>query len=375
MNNLQQQVLLVDDDPEHLSLVERYTSALGVGFVAVSSALDAMKCLQESTFDVIVTDMVMPVLDGRELLRYARAHHPGVDVIVMTGFSKNYTYMDVIRAGATDFIAKPFLKDEFGAKLSRLFRERALFRDLLRAKERAEMVSKAKTDFLNSISHELRTPMNGIIGFTGLLSSMDLPEKSLEYLDMVSQSADRLMKLINQILDFSRLDAGREDLMPMEIALQEFFESISPGFEYQAKAKGLSLRVEIDQTLPPQKKLFGDPTVLAQIFSHLVSNAVKFSEQGEITIEVVVSEMPAPDSVLLQFSVSDNGCGLSQDQTETIFEPFTQTEEYMTRKHGGLGLGLAICSKLVRLLNGRIWVESELGKGAKFFFTARFGLV
>lgn len=374
MNNLQQQVLLVDDDPEHLSLVERYTSALGVGFVAVSSALDAMKCLQESTFDVIVTDMVMPVLDGIELLRYTRAHHPGVDVIVMTGFSKHYTYMDVIRAGATDFIAKPFQKDEFGAKLSRLFRERALFRDLLQAKERAEMVSKAKTDFLNTISHELRTPMNGIIGFTGLLSSMDLPEKSLEYLDMVSQSADRLMKLINQILDFSRLDAGREDLMPMEIALQKFFESISPDFEYRAKAKGLSLRVEIDQTLPP-KKLFGDPTVLAQIFSHLVSNAVKFSEQGEITIEVVVSEMPAPDSILLQFSVSDNGCGLGQDQTGTIFEPFTQTEEYMTRKHGGLGLGLAICSKLVRLLNGRIWVESELGKGAKFFFTARFGLV
>jgi len=372
--NMQQKILLVDDDPEHLGLVERYTASLGFSFVAVPSALDAMQCLLENTFDAMVTDMVMPVVDGMELLRHAREHYPGVDVIVMTGFSRNYSYVDVIKAGATDFIAKPFQKDEFEAKLSRLFNERALFRDLRQAKEKAEMASKAKTDFLNTISHELRTPMNGIIGFTGLLGDMGLPAKALDYLQMISQSADRLMRLINQILDFSRLDAGGEDLMPAEFALQEFFASISPDLELQAKTKGLPLRLTIDQELP-QKKIFGDATVLAQIFSHLVDNAVKFSEQGEISIEVAVSEMTFQDSILLRFSVADQGCGLSGDQAAAIFDPFTQTEEYMTRKHEGLGLGLAICSKLVRLLNGRIWVESAPGQGAKFFFTASFGLV
>ena len=367
-------ILLVDDDPDHLSLVERYASVLGIPFRAVTSAQDAVKCLEEETFDAMVTDMVMPGMDGMELLVHTKEHHPGVDVIVMTGFSKKYSYTEVIKAGATDFIAKPFPKDEFAAKLSRVFKERALLRDLRQAKEKAEVANMAKTEFLNTISHELRTPMNGIMGFTGLLCDMDLPEKPREFLKMISESANRLMGLINQLLDFSRLDAGGKDLHFSGFELQSFFDSIFPTLEHQTKAKGLPLRIAIGPGLT-LKKVLGDSSVLAQILNHLVNNAVKFSERGEIKIEVLAYEEPTPDSILLQFSVTDNGCGVSQEQIEFIFAPFTQTEDYMTRRHEGVGLGLAICAKLVQLLDGRIWVESKIDRGSTFFFTARFGLV
>lgn len=367
-------ILLVDDDPDHLSIVERYTSSMGLPSLAVSSAHDAVKCLQDHSFEAMVTDLVMPVMDGMELLRYTRAHHPQVEVMVMTGFSNTYSYLDVIKAGATDFIAKPFQRGEYEAKLNRLFRERTLLRDLRRAKEKAELASKEKSDFLSMISHELRTPMNGIIGFTSLLCKMDLPERPREFLQTIAQSADRLMNLINQMLDFSKLDAGENDLRPAPFDLHAFFINIAPAFKRVASGKGLPLRVAINHALPP-RKLFGDPTVLAQILTHLVSNAVKFSEQGEIRIEVLSYEMPDPDHILLQFSVADHGCGVDQKQIESIFAPFTQAEEYQARRLEGMGLGLAISSKLVRLLQGRIWVEGNLDQGSTFFFTAKFGLV
>ena len=371
--NMTGTILLVDDDPDHLSIVERYTSSLGIPFLAVSSAREAVECLRDKTFDVIVTDLVMPDMDGMELLRYATKHHPGVEVMVMTGFGNKYSYMDVINAGATDFVAKPFQRDEYEAKLSRMFRERTMRRDLRHAKEKAEVANQAKTDFLNTISHELRTPMNGIIGFTALLRQMDFPERPRDFLLMISRSADRLMDLINQLLEFSRLDAGEGDLVPSEFDLHAFFDSICPTFKQIAGTKGLPLRVAIDQALP-KKKLYSDYTLLAKILNHLFRNAIKFSEQGEITIEVVLYNEPGPDSLLLQFSVADHGCGVSQEQMELIFDPFTQAENYLTRRHEGMGLGLAICAKLVRLLNGRLWVESELGQGSTFYFTARLGL-
>ena len=369
---IQQNILLVDDDPDHLSIVERYTSSMGIPCCAVPSAHDAVKSLRDNTFEAMITDMAMPVIDGMELLRHTKEHHPEIDVIVMTGYSEKYSYMDVINAGATDFIAKPFQKGEYEAKVGRMFRERTLLRSLRQAKEKAEVANKAKTDFLNTISHELRTPMNGIIGFSRLLCEMDFPERPRDFLQMISQSADRLMTLINQLLDFSRLGASEGD-QSSKFDLHTFFGSITPTFKQLAGINGLPLRVVIDQALP-NKTLHGDSTLLAQILDHLVRNAIKFSEQGEITIEVALDQELEPDSILLLFSVTDQGCGVSQGQMELIFDPFTQTEEYMTRRHDGMGLGLAICAKLVRLLNGRIWVESELGQGSTFFFTARLGL-
>ncbi len=366
-------ILLVDDDPDHLGIVECYTSSLGIPYRAVPSALDAVRYLREESYDLLLSDLVMPDMDGMELLRHAREHHPGVDVIVMTGFSKAYSYMDVIKAGAADFIAKPFQRDEFQAKVNRLFRERALLRELRLAKERAEVASKAKSDFINTISHEFRTPMNGIIGFTSILCGLELPGKPGEYARIISASAARLMKLISQLLDFSRLEAGEMDLEPRVFALPAFLDAIAPGLEQMAARKRLPLHITMDPDLPATK-LYGDTTILSQILHHLVDNAVKFSERGAIGIEVACEEIPTPASIRLRFSVSDNGCGVSPEQMERIFAPFTQAEEYMTRRHEGAGIGLAICTKVARLLHGRIWGESCIGQGSTFSFTATLGL-
>ncbi len=369
----QVKILLVDDDADHLSLVERYTSLLGIACRSAPSAPDAIQCLQTDSFDAMVTDLVMPGMDGMELLRHTREHHPGVAGLIKTGFSKKYSYMDVINAGAKDFIAKPFQKDEYEAKLRRVLREKILLRDLLEAKKKAEVANRAKSTFLSTISHELRTPMNGIMGLTQILCAMDLPDKAGGFLRMIADSANRLMNLINQLLDFAALDAGNNDLKPAEFSLESFFEKELPNLDGMAKRKGLPLRIAVDQELALQK-LYGDTTALAQILRHLTDNAVKFSEQGKIQIAVSSQDVPDPGSLLLRFSVSDNGCGISREQARSIFSPFTQAEDYMTRRHEGVGLGLAISAKLVHLMHGRIWVESEIDKGAVFFFTAKFGV-
>jgi len=366
-------ILLVDDDPDHLALVGRYTESLGLSFRLAASGNEAVQLLREEAFGVVMTDMVMPGMDGMELLLHSRQEHPEVAVIVMTGFSKNYSYVDVIKAGASDFIVKPFKRDEYHAKLNRLFAERALLADLRQAKEKAELADKAKTELLHTISHEFRTPMNGIMGFTELLLDMELPKQQREFLEMIDESAKRLMDLLNQLLDFTRLASGGKDLHLEEFTLPSFFDAILPALEQKAKAKGLPLRLAIYHSLH-DKVLFGDTMVLGQILNHLVDNAVKFSEQGEITIEVVAYEASLPDSILLQFNVTDTGCGIAEAHKEQIFAPFSQVEDYLTRRHEGAGLGLALCIKLVRLLSGRIWVESDEGYGSIFSFTARFSM-
>ncbi|MCB2183627.1 MAG: response regulator [Desulfobulbaceae bacterium] len=363
-------VLVVDDDPEHLSLVERYVSSFGLQCKSAGSGFEAIENLKTENISLVVTDMVMPGMDGMELLKKIKRHHPHIDVIVMTGYSEQYSYIDVIQAGATDFIAKPFKRDEFSAKLDRAFRERDLLSELRESKEKAEAASRTKTDFLCTISHELKTPMNGILGFTWLLSNADLPPKEMEYVQLLGQSSNRLMKLINQILDFSALEARTSSTKPHHFHLKDVFEEIFVAAQPRAEAKGLLLHHEIDEFLL-ERVLFGDQFALQQILYNLTDNAIKFADSGQIDITVKKSMVLSGDTVELQFSIKDQGCGIHKEKQDAIFEPFTQAEGYMTRKHEGAGLGLAICAKLVDMMNGEIWLESRVGEGSVFYFSAQ----
>jgi signal transduction histidine kinase len=363
-----EQILIVDDDCDHLGLVERYVSAYGVESVAVTSGLEAIRFLATNPISIMVTDMVMPEMDGMQLLLHTKEHFPDIDVIIMTGYSQDYSYIDVIKAGATDFISKPFKKDEFFAKLERVFRERQTLRELTTAKEKAEASDRTKSDFIHRIGHEFKTPLTNIVGFTELMISTDIEAKNKEYRRIVQDSVERLSGIIDQLLDFSNLMEDTCDQQFSKIHLPDVLDDLFQDFSQQIKSKDMVFRHNIEESLRG-RYFYGESVALKNILRNIIKNAVIFSDHGEISIEVCTKEQRSDDSLLLLFAVHDSGCGIAEDKLALIFEPFTQVEEFLTRSHDGAGLGLAICAKLIQSLHGEIWATSKEGEGSTFYFT------
>jgi len=242
--------------------------------------------------------------------------------------------------------------------------------DLLQMVDAAQEASRLKTDFLANISHELRTPMNGILGMNDLILASELTEEQEEYATTVRESALRLMGIINDVLDISTIEAGRISLDSAPFAFEEAVSHVLRTLAFRAHEKNLELVCRLDPKIPAT--LMGDYNRLRQILLNLVGNALKFTERGEILVSAKL-ESESDEGLVLHFVVSDTGIGIAPDRQKAIFDPFTQVEASSTRKYGGAGLGLSICARLVELMRGRIWVESREGEGSRFHFTARLG--
>ncbi|MBT4890708.1 MAG: response regulator, partial [Rhodospirillales bacterium] len=240
------------------------------------------------------------------------------------------------------------------------------------ATEEANKANSAKSNFLARMSHEIRAPMNGVIGMTNLLARTKLTKKQIDYLLKIKISANALLEIINDILDYSKIEAGKLSLEEIVFDLSKVINNVSDIISFNSDEKNLKLIIDVPSNIPTL--ILGDPLRIGQILLNLANNAVKFTDQGEVAIRLMLLEQNET-RLSIQFDVSDTGIGLTQDQTKNLFVDFSQAENSTSRVFGGSGLGLVICKQLCTMMDGEIWVTSEYSKGSTFSFTANFGVV
>ncbi len=294
--------------------------------------------------------MIVPVLDPKK-------HH-------FWGFVGFADCTDDHLWTTTEETVLSMLADNIGGAIRRQISQE----ELKRAMEMAKMADRAKSEFLASMSHEIRTPMNGVIGMTSLLQISELTPSQREYVNIIETSGESLMNIINEILDFSKIESGHMELEESSFDLRLCIEDVLDLMAPKALEKHIDIIYYIDPKV--NQYIFGDGFRLRQIIVNLVSNAIKFTETGDILIYITLVSQKNED-VLLEFSVKDTGIGIPSNKIDSLFSPFTQVDASTTRKYGGTGLGLAITSSLVKLMNGKIWVNSQEGKGSDFHFTIR----
>lgn len=379
-----QKILIVDDEPNLRLLLFKALSR--VGYICdqardSATALEMIKANRTPSFDLIISDISMPGMDGIALLKAVKSLYPAIDFIIMTGYTSDYSYVDIMDAGASDYMSKPFNIDSTLAKISRIAREKANLLNLYQTNNQlctaieranhlaraAKETSQAKTFFLASMSHEIRTPLNGIVGYTDMLMDTPLNREQTSFLKNARLSCDTLLSVVNDILDFSKVESGKLSLESMEFDPEVLCFEIIDVLRPQVDESKIELGCYVSDGVPGIVK--GDPHRFRQVLLNLLGNAVKFTRKGSITLSLDVKETN-PDGVLLLTRVSDTGIGIASGELDIIFNPFIQSEDDITNRYGGTGLGLAISKNIAIQMGGDLWVESEKQKGSIFYFSA-----
>jgi signal transduction histidine kinase len=338
---------------------------------------EAMALLRKQPFNIVITDIKLPDISGREILEATKEINPEVAVIMITDRANLETAVSSIDEGAYAYILQPEAMNELKIMINNALREQELLiknrklvdslqhsnKSLAETNRALEQASHAKSDFMAKMSHELRTPLNVIIGFAELMLDKvpgEINDEQRQCLDDILTSGQHLLGLINDILDLSKIEAGKV-LRLTNIALPDVIESLRSAMMSILDARKQSLDVELEEGLP---MVYADKARVRQVLFNLLSNSTKFTpDGGKLKIEAV------RDGDWCQLSVVDNGTGIKEEDWERIFDPFYQADSSMPKREEGTGLGLALVRQIVEQHGGRVWVESEYGKGSRFTFT------
>jgi signal transduction histidine kinase len=370
-------ILVVDDEPDMQLLVrQKFRKHISSGiynFHFAGNGQEALEKISENPdIEIVMTDINMPVMTGLEFLEKVNGSPNDFKCIVASAYNDIDNIRTAMTRGAFDFITKPIDFGDLEATIEKTLKaveERKLSKQALVERDQAKASEKFKQQFLANMSHEIRTPMNSVIGITHLLLKSELTEQQHRYVSMIQAASEQLMSIINDILDISKIEAGKMVFEQIPFSPSTIATNVKNILSMKAEEKQLDLRVTVDKGVPDQ--VIGDPSRLAQIITNLAGNAIKFTDKGSVEINIS-NKSESTDYVNIGFSIIDTGIGIPADKLDSIFESFTQAENDTSRKYGGTGLGLSISRQLVEIQNGKIGLESEYGKGTRFFFSIPF---
>ncbi|MDR2942850.1 MAG: response regulator [Treponema sp.] len=393
MADEKKKIIVVDDNPENLNVLKNILKS-AYEVYSSPSALNMFKLLEHIQPDLILLDIEMPEMNGYSAARKLKdsGKYTEIPIMFLTSRSDAHSEIEGLAIGAVDYIHKPFvaplLHQRIKTYLTLIEHEKQIKSMLeLKTKEvvlreaaelEAQNASRAKGEFLSHMSHEIRSPLNAVIGMINIAAEEDDIQKIKKYLEKAGSASKHVLGVINDILDMSKIEANKLELSVAELDFGKMIGDIVDVISFRAKEKNQDTVVNINQNIP--QFIVGDELRLSQVITNLLTNAIKFTPNGgkvELNAEKLDSapssddKSSANDEITLRIEVADNGIGISPEQKKKLFTSYNQADSSITKQFGGTGLGLAISKRIVELMQGRIWIESELEHGAKFIFTIK----